>query len=165
MRFLMKTAPKARGSGVARGRPGGMRGAAGGLNSLTESDKSCYGDLHHALAPRKRGRRIQSLRAFRLADFYVNVSCFVWCVWLVWWVWLVCCFFWSLLKKNPRGSFFHIFWSCLMDFWSLEVTFSDILVSLGRLSTCLVPRGIQGADVVEIILSRGSLLASFWGHF
>ena len=26
--------------GVARGRPGGMREAVGGLNSLTESDKS-----------------------------------------------------------------------------------------------------------------------------
>ena len=28
--------------GSNRGRPGGMREAVGGLNSLTESDKSCY---------------------------------------------------------------------------------------------------------------------------
>ncbi len=52
-----------------------------------------------------------------------------------------------------------------MDSWSFEVTFSDILVSWGRLSTCLVPGGVQEADVVEMILSRGSLLAPFWGHF
>ena len=52
-----------------------------------------------------------------------------------------------------------------MDFWSLEVTFSVILVSLGRLWTCLVPGGVQGADVVEIPLSIGPLLAPFWGHF
>ena len=52
-----------------------------------------------------------------------------------------------------------------MDFWSFEVTFSDILVSWGRLSTCLVPWGVQGGDIGEMILSRGGLLAPFWGHF
>ena len=49
-----------------------------------------------------------------------------------------------------------------MELWSLEVTFSEMLVSLGRLWTCLVPRGVQGADVVEMLLSSGSLLAQFW---
>ena len=93
------------------------------------------------------------------------VSCVVWCVWLVWWV----CFFvfFSIfeMEKDPvRGCFFHIVWSCFMDFWSLEVTFGEILVSLGRLWTCLVPGGVQGADLVEILLSIGPLLAPFWGH-
>ena len=52
-----------------------------------------------------------------------------------------------------------------MDCWSSEVTFSVMLVSLGRLWTCLVPGGVQGADVVEIPLSIGPLLAPFWGNF
>ena len=52
-----------------------------------------------------------------------------------------------------------------MDVWSLEVTLSVILVSLGRLWTCLVPRGVQGADLVEIVRSSGALLAPFWSHF
>ena len=52
-----------------------------------------------------------------------------------------------------------------MDFWSLEVTFSEILVSLGRLWTCLVPRGVQGGDVGEIVRSSGPLLAPFWNIF
>ena len=34
---------------IGLGRPGGMRGAAGGLKGLKESDKSCKGVLHHAL--------------------------------------------------------------------------------------------------------------------
>ena len=52
-----------------------------------------------------------------------------------------------------------------MIFWSFEVTFSDILVSWGRLSTCLVPGGVQGGDSGEIHLSRGPLLAPFWITF
>ena len=52
----------------------------------------------------------------------------------------------------------------VMDFWSLEVTVSEILVSLGRLWTCLVPGGVQGGDVGEIVRSSGSLLATFWNH-
>ena len=35
--------------GSNRGRPGGMRGAAGGLKDLKESDKSCNGASQHAL--------------------------------------------------------------------------------------------------------------------
>ena len=56
-------------------------------------------------------------------------------------------------------------WSFFLDFWSLEVTFSEIVVSLGRLWTRLVPGGVQGADVGEIISSRGALLAPFREHF
>ena len=52
-----------------------------------------------------------------------------------------------------------------MVFWSLEVICFDMLVSLGRLSTRLVPGGVQGADVVEMLLSRGPLLPPFWGSF
>ena len=52
-----------------------------------------------------------------------------------------------------------------MDCWSLEVTFGEILVPLGRLWRCLVPGGVHGADLVETLLSIGSLLASFWDHF
>ena len=38
--------------------------------------------------------------------------------------------------------FFYIILLCFfVDFWSLEVTFSVILVSFGRLWTCLVPGG------------------------
>ena len=52
-----------------------------------------------------------------------------------------------------------------MDFWSLEVTFGEMLVSLGRLWTCLVPGRFQGADVGEMFRCGGSLLAPCWGHF
>jgi len=81
---------------------------------------------------------------------------------LVVWLGLFCFVLWKMMR---RGSAFHMFLKFLVDFGSLEVTFSEILVSLGRLWTCLVPRGIQGADDVEIWLSRGSLLALFWGIF
>jgi len=47
------------------------------------------------------------------------------------------------------------------DFWSLEVTFGEILVSLGRLWTCLVPGGSR-----EPILSKYvAPLVPFWLHF
>ena len=62
---------------------------------------------------------------------------------------------------TPGGHFFINFAVFFIDFWSLEVTFSDIFVSRGRLSTCLVPWGVQGGDIGEIILSRGGLLAPF----
>jgi len=54
--------------------------------------------------------------------------------------------------------FFH-------GFWSLEVSFSEILVSLGRLWTCFLPRGVQGADVGERVRSSGPFLAPFRGYF
>ena len=51
-----------------------------------------------------------------------------------------------------------------MDFWSFEVTFSDILVSWGRLSTCLVPWGVQGCRTQGSVTCswspRGSILGS-----
>ena len=69
---------------------------------------------------------------------------------------------------NDNGSwgsfdcqFLFLFW----DFWRLEVTFSEMLVSLGRLWTRLVPGGVQGADVGEMLRSSGFLLALFWGYF
>ena len=86
-----------------------MREAAGGLNSLKESDKSCKGVSHHALAPRKRGRRIQSLRAFRLALFsWFGGSGILFClVCLVDLVGLVCLFFvFQNGKKSNVGVFF-----------------------------------------------------------
>ena len=52
-----------------------------------------------------------------------------------------------------------------MDVWSSVVIFSEMLVSLGRLWTRLVPGGVQGADLVEMIRSIGALLAPFWNHF
>ena len=63
------------------------------------------------------------------------------------------------------GVFVSFVCVCFVDFWSLGVTFSVILVSLGRLWTCLVPGGVQGGDVVEMIRSIGPLLAPFWSHF
>ena len=89
------------------------------------------------------------------------VSCVVWCVWLVWWVCF--CFVFLNAKGSDVGVFSHVL-CFFMDFWSLEVTFGEILVSLGRLWTCLVPGGVQGADLVEILLSRGALLAPCWSH-
>ena len=95
------------------------------------------------------------------------VCCLVlfWCVWLVWWV----CFFWlffSLLEKDPMlVVFFQFCFLFFMVFGSSEVTFSVILVSLGRLWTRLVPGGVQGGDLVEIVRSSGALLAPFWSHF
>ena len=65
------------------------------------------------------------------------------------------------MEKGPMWMFFLIVLSCFVDFWSLEVTFSVILVSLGRLWTRLVPGGVQGADLVEIVRSSGL----FWLHF
>ena len=47
-------------------------------------------------------------------------------------------------------SLFHVFGSFFMDFWSFEVTFSDILVSWGRLSTCLVPWGGLGGQTLSV---------------
>ena len=93
------------------------------------------------------------------------VSCFVWCVWLVWWVWFVFLFFF-LMEKDPIWVFFfHIVLCFFVVCWSLEVTVSVILVSLGRLWTCLVPGGVQGGDLVEMIRSIGPLLAPFWDIF
>ena len=52
-----------------------------------------------------------------------------------------------------------------MGCWSLEVICSHMLVPAGRLSTRLVPGGVQGADVGEMILSGVGRLAPFWNHF
>ena len=60
---------------------------------------------------------------------------------------LFVCFF--EMEKDPVGPVFHLFGRLFMDFWSLEVTFGEILVSLGRLWTCLVPGGSR-----EPILSK-----------
>ena len=68
--------------------------------------------------------------------------------------------FFLYLKRILRGCVVFIFFG-FMDFWSLEVTFSVILVSLGRLWTRLVPGGVQGADLVEIVRST----EPFWLHF
>ena len=60
------------------------------------------------------------------------------------------------------GVFFFTFVDVFfMDVWSLEVTFSEILVSLGRLWTCLVPGGCR-----EAMLSKCSApVDPFWLHF
>ena len=47
-----------------------------------------------------------------------------------------------------------------MDFWSLEVTFGEILVSLGRLWTRLVPGGSRE----PILLKYVAPLVPFWLH-
>ena len=52
-----------------------------------------------------------------------------------------------------------------MNFWSFELTFFDILVSRGRLSTCLVPGGVKLAKPRALHLSSGPLLAPFWSTF
>ena len=60
---------------------------------------------------------------------------------------LVCLVSFLLFLFNGKGShvgvffFSHFFEVFFMDFWSLEVTFGEILVPLGRLWTCLVPGG------------------------
>ena len=112
---------------------------------------------------------IQSLRAFCLALFSwfggSGVLCGLVClVGLVGLVWFCCLFFWNG-KGSGGGCYFHISWSFFMDVWSLEVTFGEMLVSLGRLWTCLVPGGVQGDDLVEIVRSIRALLAPFWNHF
>ena len=99
-----------------------------------------------------------------LFGFVGLLSCFV-LVCLVGVVGLFFCCFFSLLEKDPMWVFFSYVFRFFMDVWSLEVTFSVILVSLGRLWTCLVPGGGPGADVVEMIRSIGPLLAPFWGIF
>ena len=66
--------------------------------------------------------------------------------------------------KRIQQVVFHMCWSLFMDFWSLEITFGEIFVSLGRLWTRLVPGGVQGADLVEIVRPMspfGSILESF----
>ena len=68
-------------------------------------------------------------------------------------------------KRVQCGCLFLICLSLFVNCWSLEVTCSVILVSLGRLWTRLVPGGVQGADLVEIVRSSGALLAPFWSHF
>ena len=70
------------------------------------------------------------------------------------------CFFFTW-KGSYGGVFFSYLFCFFMDVWSLEVTFSVILVSLGRLWTRLVPGGVQGADLVEIVRST----EPFWLHF
>ena len=51
-----------------------------------------------------------------------------------------------------------------MDFWTFEVTSFDILVSRGRLSTCLVPWGGLGDQTLSVPrlawLTFGSILGS-----
>ena len=63
------------------------------------------------------------------------------------------------------GDVFSVFLCFFVDFWSLEVTFSMILVSLGRLWTCLVPRGSREATLWNDTEPLGPLLAPFWTHF
>ena len=50
-----------------------------------------------------------------------------------------------------------------MDFWSFEVTFSDILVSWGRLSTCLVPWGGLGGQTLSVPPIQGHPFGSILG--
>ena len=55
--------------------------------------KNLRQNLEHAVHPASRGRRIQSLRAFRrawisgIADWWIK-DFYDWLVWWVWWVWL-----------------------------------------------------------------------------
>ena len=67
---------------------------------------------------------------------------------------------------TPGGHFFINFGVFFIDFWSLEVTFFDILASRSRLSTCLVPWGVQGCRTqVPVTCSyspRGSILEHFF---
>ena len=63
------------------------------------------------------------------------------------------------------GDVFSVFLCFFVDFWSLEVTFSMILVSLGRLWTCLVPGGSREATLSKYTEPLGPLLAPFWSHF
>ena len=74
------------------------------------------------------------------------------------------------MEKDPVGGvFFHVVWSFFMDVWSLEVTFGEILVSLGRLWTCLVPGGSREATLskytaplVHLLLHLGDILGVKW---
>ena len=52
-----------------------------------------------------------------------------------------------------------------MNFWSFEVTFFDMLVSWGRLSTCLVPGGVQGCRTQVPKTCSGSPRGSILEHF
>ena len=56
---------------------------------------------------------------------------------------------------------FIIFLSCFVDIWSLEVTFSMILVSLGRLWTCLVPGGSREATLSKYTAQLVHFLLNF----
>ena len=79
------------------------------------------------------------------------------------WSGLLCLFFFGGKGSNVGDVF--TFFVLFIDFLRLEVTFWGILVSLGRLWTRLVPGGVQGGDLVEIVRSSRVLLAPFWSHF
>ena len=64
---------------------------------------------------------------------------------------------------TPGGHFFINFGDCFIDFWSLEVTFFDILVSRGRLSTCLVPWGGLGCQTLSVTPIHGYPFGSILG--
>ena len=93
---------------------------------------------------------IQSLQAFRLALFsWFGGSGVLFClVCLVGLVGLVCFLFCFLkLKRVQCGWCFPLVLCFFVDCWSLEVTFSVILVSLARIWTCLVPGGSREATL------------------
>ena len=71
-------------------------------------------------------------------------------------------FYWFFFtwKGSYVGGVFSFCFGFFMVFGSSEVTFSVILVSLGRLWTRLVPGGVQGADLVKIVRST----EPFWLH-
>ena len=93
---------------------------------------------------------VQSLRAFRLALFswFGGSGVLFYLVGLVGLVGLVC-FLFSFLKwkRVQCGCLFFIFLCFFIDFWSLEVTFSLILVSVELLWMRLVPGGSRGATL------------------
>ena len=99
-----------------------------------------------------------------LFGFVGLLSCFV----LVCLVGVVFCFvflFFCLLEKDPMCVFFSSLFSFVHEFLELGGHFFGDFVSLGRLWTRLVPGGVQGADLVEIVRCSGPLLAPFWIHF
>ena len=63
------------------------------------------------------------------------------------------------------GDVFSVFLCLFVDFWSLEVTFSMLLVSLGRLWTCLVPGGSREPTLSKSVSPLVAILAPFWSHF
>ena len=123
-------------TGGAEGR--GLLGPKRGLNAAG------YEGLNEVFRKQPFSVFIQSLRAFRLALFswFGGSGVLFYLVCLVGLVGLVCFLFCFLKWKRVQwGCFFLFLLSWFVDFWSLEVTFSMILVSLGRLWTCLVPGG------------------------
>ena len=89
------------------------------------------------------------------------VCCLVlfWCVWLVWWV----CFllFFLYLERILCGCFFFICFSFFHGLLELGGHFFGDFGVLGSSLDAFGARGVQGADLVEIVRST----EAFWLHF